>query len=122
MPTERSTLMACPDCDSPDRRLFLKAAALGAVSAAVPAGLAKKPPDASETLVTTLYKSLTAEQRPKICFAFDHPLRSKVDNNWHIVPEKIGKFFTPDQQAMIEEIFRGLHNSEFVDKVIAHMK
>ncbi len=54
-------------------------------------------------------------------FAFDHPLRSKVDNNWHIVPQKIGTFFNADQQAMIEEIFRGLHNPDFVDKVMAHM-
>jgi hypothetical protein len=49
-------------------------------------------------------------------------LRSKVDNNWHIVPQKIGTFFTADQQAMIEEIFRGLHNPDFVDKVMAHLK
>lgn len=112
--------MGCPDCDNVDRRRFLKAAALGtaAAAAAFPARLA----GSSETLVTTLYKSLAPEQKQKVVFPFDHPLRSKVDNNWHIVPEKIGKFFTPDQQAIIEEIFRGLHNPDFVDKVLAHMK
>src|SRR5207302_3742691 len=30
--------------------------------------------------------------------------------------------FNADQQAMIEEIFRGLHNPDFVDRVLAHMK
>ena len=72
--------------------------------------------------MTALYKTLTPEQKTSIVFPFDHPLRSKVDNNWHIVPQKIGQFFTADQQAMIEEIFRGLHNPEFVDKVLYHMK
>lgn len=112
--------MRCPDCDSVDRRQFLKTAALGtaAVAAARPARL----PDSSETVVATLYHSLSPEQKQKVVFAFDHPLRSKVDNNWHIVPQKIGQFFTQDQQAMIEEIFRGLHNPDFVEKVLAHMK
>src|SRR5204862_6872872 len=35
---------------------------------------------------------------------------------------RVGKAFTPDQQPMIEEIFRGLHNPEFYDKVVYHMK
>src|SRR5207302_6640109 len=37
-----------------------------------------------ETLVGTLYKTLTEEQRRAICFPFEHALRSKVDNNWFI--------------------------------------
>src|SRR2546426_489578 len=115
--------MQCPDCDSVDRRQFLKTAALGTATAAIAAAAPKKlTGSSSETLVTTLYQSLTPEQKPKIVFPFDHPLRSKVDNNWHIVPEKIGAFFTPDQKAMIDEIFRGLHNPDFVNKVIAHME
>jgi hypothetical protein len=103
-----------------DRRRFLKTAALGTVAAA--AALPARLPDSSETLVSTLYHSLSPEQKDKVVFSFDNPLRSKVDNNWHIVPQKIGQFFTPEQQAMIEEIFRGLHNPDFVDKVLAHMK
>ena len=114
--------MRCPDCDSVDRRQFLKTAALGTASAAVAAALPRKSSESSETLVTTLYTSLSPEQKSKIVFPFDHPLRSKVDNNWHIVPQKIGTFLTADQQAMTEEIFRGLHNPDFVDKVMAHMK
>src|SRR6266700_1341570 len=115
--------MQCPDCDSVDRRRFLKTAALGTAGAAIAAAAPKKlTGSSSETLVTTLYNSLSPEQKPKIVFPFDHPLRSKVDNNWHIVPQKIGGFFTPDQKAMIDEIFRGLHNPDFVNKVIAHME
>jgi len=125
--------MRCPECDDLDRRKFLKAVAVGgaalATTAAVPAlrgsaspGLASaKSQERSETLVSTLYQSLSEEQKAKVAFPFDHPLRSKVDNNWHIVPQTISETFTPDQQAMITDIFRGLHNPEFVDKVFYHI-
>lgn len=124
--------MRCPDCDDLDRRRFLKAAAVGGAAlatTAVPAllgsaspGLASaKSQERSETLVSTLYQSLSEEQKRKVVFPFDHPLRSKVDNNWHIVPQTISETFTPDQQAMITDIFRGLHNPEFVGKVFYHI-
>jgi hypothetical protein len=113
--------MGCPDCGDGGRRQFLKTAILGTAGAAVASAVPRKITE-SETLVATLYHSLTPEQKSKMTFAFDHPLRSKVDNNWFITPARIGKFFTADQQAMIEEIFRGLHNPEFIDKVMAHMK
>src|SRR5260370_36296945 len=114
--------MPSPGCDCVDRRQVLKTVAMGTASGTVAATVPKKlTGSSSETLVTTLYTSLTPEQKTKVTFPFDHPLRSKVDNNWHIVPQKIGPFFAPDQKAMIGEIFRGLHNPDFVDKVIAHM-
>src|SRR5207248_2529928 len=74
-----------------------------------------------QTLVQTLYASPTHTQRSAVSFPFDHPLRSKVDNNWAIVKPNINQFFTRDQQAMITEIFRDLHNEEYVDKVLHHM-
>jgi hypothetical protein len=73
-------------------------------------------------LVATFYQTLTPEQKQLICFPFGHELQSKVDNNWFITPARIGKSFTPDQQAMIEEIFKGLHNPDFVSKVMQHMQ
>ena len=112
--------MRCPDCDGVSRREFLRTTAAGTVGLAG-ASAATKFIGSSETLVTTLHKSLSPEQRKVVAFPFDHALRSKVDNNWQITPQKIGKFYTPDQQAMIAEIFRGLHNPEFVDKVIYHI-
>lgn len=108
------------------RRTFLKttASGLAVASAGLPAlitsrGLAapaKK--DQPETLVTTLFKSLTEEQRKVVTFPFDHPLRSKVDNNWHITDKKLSQFFTADQQAMIREIFMGLHSPEYAETVM----
>ena len=70
----------------------------------------------SETLVTTLHKSLTDEQRKAICLPFDHALRSKVDNNWHINKTRVSQF-SKDQQAMIREIFLKLHSPDYADKV-----
>jgi len=108
-----------------NRRQFLKTTASAIVTAtALPAaGLvssiasesSSKPK--SETLVTTLYKSLSEDQRKAVCFAFDHPLRSKVDNNWHIVDKKLAQFFTADQQQMVKEIFKGLHSPEYAETV-----
>ena len=113
--------MQCPDCVPLDRRQFLKTTAMAgaAVAAGTAANLSGK---SSETLVGHLYESLSAEQKQKVAFDFDHPLRSKIDNNWHITPVKIGQFFNREQQAMISGIFKGLHNPEFVDQVMHHLE
>jgi hypothetical protein len=103
-----------------DRRNFLKTAVATTGALALPA--APRKPATSETLVATFYQTLTPEQKQLICFPFGHELQSKVDNNWFITPARIGKSFTPDQQAMIEEIFKGLHNPDFVSKVMQHMQ
>lgn len=126
----------CPDCGGASRREFLKhtiggIAAAGAVSSgllgvvgsprralgaaqAEPVGAAGQ----SETLVGQLYKSLKDEQKQIICFPFDHPLRLKVDNNWHIIKQPISKVFDKDQQALVREIFRDMHSPEYVDRVV----
>jgi hypothetical protein len=107
------------------RREFLATTAAGVAAAQ---GLAAMPSAArssgsdSETLVSHLYRSLSAKQKETVAFPFDDPLRSKVDANWKITPVTIAEFFTPDQQAMIREIFAGLHNPEFVDNVFRHIK
>ena len=139
---DNPSFSACPDCDDmpateTDRRDFLKTAVAGGLGMALsattlnlwPAQSALAMPGnpslnsrSSETLVATLYKSLSENQRKVITFDFDHPLRSKVDNNWMITPVKIGEFFTPDQQAMIREIFKGVHNPDYFDKVVYHMQ
>jgi Protein of unknown function (DUF3500) len=117
----------CPDCDGGGvvtRREFLKTtvttvAAAAAVPLVLPAGVEGATAKAarSETLVATLYKDLNEAQRKAVCFPFEHPLRSKVDNNWHITDKKISEFFTKDQQALIKEIFFGLHSPEYAQTV-----
>lgn len=123
------------DCDccrqtEINRRNFLKTTLTG-LAAAGSAGLpllAGEPPPAapsgatSETLVTTLYHSLTDEQKKNIVFPFDHPLRSKVDNNWHIIKQRVGTDFTADQQAMIREIFLKMHSPDYAEKVFRQVE
>lgn len=72
----------------------------------------------SETLVTTLYKGLSEQKRKEVCFPFDHPLRSKVDNNWHITDKSIGELFSKDEQELIRQIFLGLHSPEYAETVM----
>lgn len=116
----------CPDCDGGGvtRREFLKTsvttvAAVAATPLALPNQASAAPNlTRSETLVATLYKDLTEAQRQAVCFPFDHPLRSKVDNNWHITDKKLSEFFTKDQQAMVKEIFLGLHSPEYAQTVL----
>lgn len=120
----------CPDCDVPriqvihesleslDRRGFLKktAAAAAALTLAPWARAGESPK--SETLVQQLYKSLSEEQRKAVCFAFDDRKRTLVDNNWQIVDQTVSGFFNKDQQALILDIFKGLHSPEYAEKVV----
>ena len=120
----------CPDCETPriivvheplpqiERRAFLKKT-IGALAATAIAPLAHAAKGGkSETLVQQFAKTLTEAQRAKVWFPFDDRKRTLVDNNWHIVDEKVGAFFTKDQQAMIREIFLGLHSPEYAEKVM----
>src|SRR5437773_6765870 len=126
---------SCECCGPITRRTFIKttvtgvAAAtasvlpFGAVTEAADRAKAAKPKSAKpETLVTTLHQSLTEEQRKVVAFPFHHPLRSKVDNNWQITDKKVSEFFTRDQQAMIREIFLGLHSPEYAERVLKQVE
>ncbi len=104
---------------SVSRRTFLQTAAIGTAAASVLgprrllAGPAPSAAPPSETLVASLFKSLNDEQRGKLCFTFDHPLRSAVDNNWQIVKHSVAEALNPDQRQMVREIFRGIHSEEY---------
>ena len=103
-----------------NRRQFLGAAGLASsfLAAAPPAfGSQAKP----ESLVAELHRSLTAEQRETVVLPFDSPLRSRVENNWHITNARVGRFFDRDQQALIEQIFMDLHAPEFCDSLRKHI-
>jgi hypothetical protein len=122
----------CPDCsnqreDYLSRRGFVQTVGVAAAAAAaVPhigiAAETEKP--ASESLVKKLYESLSAPQKTKICFPWDHTdkrglLRMHVNNNWQITGDhKIASnFYTKDQQDMIEAIFWGLYSKDWHDRI-----
>lgn len=127
-PADRSE--RCLDCDSAElsRRRFIAAASLGAAAAGLGAlprmSLAETPvvKPVGETLVAQLHHSLTDAQRRVLCFPFDHPLRRRVDNNWHIVKQPIGQALTPDQQDLVKQIFLSLHSDAYAAKVLQQVE
>ena len=107
-----------------NRREFLRRSALsGAALAGLPAiGADNAAASAtSETIVKTLYDSLTEAQRTSLVFAFDDPLRTKISNNWHITEQRIGSFLNADQNEMVKEIFLKAHSEEYAGKVIGQV-
>src|SRR5579863_449376 len=93
------------------RRHFLRTAAAAAATVAAskaPVWAGSWRVEKPEALVRRFHDSLKPEQKEKICFGWDHPDRLKVSNNWDVVPQKIGTFFTGDQQEILKDIFRGL--------------
>lgn len=129
----KSPLSRCDCCDSLEmnRRSFLKTTVAGLAAAGAGTlpllgksqpGIGEPKTSASETLATTLYHSLTEQQRKQVVFPFDHPLRSKVDNNWQITPQTVGKDFSADQQAMIREIFLKMHSPEYAERVMQQVE
>ncbi|MDB4499759.1 DUF3500 domain-containing protein, partial [Akkermansiaceae bacterium] len=106
---------------SVDRRSFLRqssVAAAGLGFGTIPiigAEKEKKKPEA-ETLVKTFYDSLSEEQKTAMCFPYDHKLRLKIENNW-LITKTLVEHYNKDQQAMIKEIFMGIHSEEYAEKV-----
>lgn len=132
----------CPECvsnshaTSLNRRSFVKAvgataAAGSAVSLSPVYAIAKDTASkkaTSESFVKKLYDTLTDAQKKQICFAWDHKdkrglLRTHVSNNWHITkPTIASKFYTQDQQDLIEQVFLGMYNPEWHDRIMQQIK
>lgn len=117
---------SCDCCGPVSRRNFLKKSSVAAAATAIlPFGAvtyssaakeAKAP--AAETLVKSLYGSLSEEKRGQVCFPYNHKLQSEINNNWFILKNHRVKDFNKDQQAMIREIFMKIHSEEYADKVM----
>ena len=76
---------------------------------------------ADETAVKRFYDSLSDDQRKAVCFAFDNPLRTKINANWAITKPTIGEFFNKDQQANLDEIFKNVVSPEGYDRMKRQM-
>jgi hypothetical protein len=104
-----------------NRRSFIQqSAAAVAASAALPGLVRAAESSTPESLVKVLYDSLKAEQREKVCYAWDYMdpkrglLRTRVANNWMITPQEINSdFYTGEQRDLIRKIFEGIINPEW---------
>lgn len=128
----------CPECEAAPagieegltRREFLKAAggavALASAASALPAASAAHAapvrPGAPESLVKTLYNSLTPGQKEAVALPWEDKRRAMVNANWEIVKPSIREVFNRDQQEMVKAIFRGVTNEEWYPKFLAQMK
>lgn len=128
----RVTDSECATCAAFSRRDFIKTLGAGALAASVPiigrtaaaAGPARVGPTPSapaETAVARFYKTISPELRKVICFPFDHPLRSKVGNNWAIVKPEISSL-SPEQQALCREIMKNLCSEEGYERFMKQME
>ncbi|MCS6850530.1 MAG: DUF3500 domain-containing protein [Gemmataceae bacterium] len=140
--TERKPVI-CPDCEaddlpSLDRRDFLRSVAATTAATASgltlfatpkPAAAAPTPTSPPETAVKALYDTLTEAQKKEICFDWDYKdpqrglLRTHVSNNWHITKPTIdSEFFTKEQRHIIHDIFKGLFNPDWYEKILKQLK
>ena len=132
---------SCPDCEGSGfpftRREFVRVASSTAAALAAGSALAgrltaeEQARPASESLVKKLYDSLAPAQKEEICFAWDYAddrglLRTHVSNNWNITDvSKVnvgGSFFSKDQQDLIREIFLGLYNPDWHERIFRQLK
>lgn len=123
--------IVCPDCDQGvTRREFVKTVGGVAVAAgAVPlfatprrATAAPTLKSSAETAAQHLYQSLTDEQKKVICFPFEHELRHRINANWAITEPHIEDFFTTQQQALIDQVFRGVTSGEGYERFLKQME
>jgi len=97
--------------------LVLPAAAVRAATVTAPA-MAPVGLSGSDSLAMQLYKSLSDEQRARVCLPADHPRRQYVSNWWYIHPDyRIPATFSQDQQELIQRIFDSLHSAEYLADV-----
>ncbi len=105
---------------SPNRREFLQKGTQALAAGLFGTSLAAEPTvvmPKSETLVHQLYGSFDEAQKTALCFDWKDPRRLKVDNNWHITPQKLRDVLKADQQDLVREIFDGLHSEEYKKEV-----
>ncbi|HEY2251183.1 MAG TPA: DUF3500 domain-containing protein [Planctomycetaceae bacterium] len=134
----------CPECDDSgypvNRREFVRvigsAAVAAAAATAVPLATGPvladdKSKPAPETNVKKLYDSLTTAQKEEICFEWDFSddrgvLRTHVSNNWNITDVSkttVGSsYFSKDQQDLIREIFLGLYNPDWHERIFKQLR
>lgn len=121
---------SCPDCESFDRRSFLKTAGAATLAGvAMPmlvgqVGLFAAPTakSSAETAVGRFFESLSAEQKKTLCFPFEHELRQRINANWHVTKPKIGSdFFNKGQQSIVSEIVKGVTSEEGYERLKKQM-
>ncbi|MBL8178026.1 MAG: DUF3500 domain-containing protein, partial [Bryobacterales bacterium] len=103
------------------RRDWIQSAGAAAALTAIapPAHLFAAPGKSnSDSPSMQLYKSLSGEQKEKLCLPANHPKRQYISNWWYIHPgHRVPSSFNPEQQELVRAIFDSLHSPEHQDAV-----
>lgn len=119
----------CPECESVDRRDFVRYVSLGATALATGVtsmlpGLARaaeetlpmpklRKPHLAEDLIKELFAGLSAEQKQKkIVRDFDNKARLSVNPNHALDGETIGTYYSKTQIELLERIVKAISGSE----------
>lgn len=98
--------------DTVSRRDFIRASLAASTLMATGAAAAPTLKSKGEKLAAELFRSLSEEQRKELCFAFDHKLRQRVENNWRIT-KTLDKSLGADQIDLAKQIYTAIHSDEF---------
>lgn len=133
----------CPDCGEAidttkqsrhpfheiPRREFLQKAGKAAVAVAAAPLLNFAPPtfsretdETAETMVKRLHDTLTETQKKVILLPWNDSRRLRVENNWRVVPQRLGEFYSREQQAIIQEILKAVTSEEGHEKILRAMQ
>ncbi len=135
--------LICPDCgeaveathqsrhslDEIPRREFLQKAGKAAIAIAATPLLNFASPlviretgEAAETMVKRLRDTLSEAQKKAVLLPWNDPRRLRVDNNWSVVPQRLGEFYSREQQAIVQEILKGVTSEEGYEKILRAMQ
>ncbi len=133
----------CPDCGEAveatnqsrhpfhemPRREFLQKAGKAAVAVAVAPLLnfaspifARETGETAETMVKRLRDTLTEVQKKAVLLPWNDPRRLRVDNNWSVVPQRLGEFYSREQQVVIQKILKGVTSEGGYEKILRAMQ
>lgn len=77
----------------------------------------------TDSLPMQLYKSLSDEQRQKVCLPVDDPKRQFISNWWYVHQDyRIPETFNADQQDLIQKIFDSLHDLQHREAINKQVK
>jgi hypothetical protein len=112
--------------DNVNRRDLLRKAGTTTALLAMAApwsGISNAAETPTDSMALQLYKSLSDEQKSKICLPRDHQRRQFISNWWYVHPEhRIPETFDKEQQQLIQEIFDSLHDAEYQGAVNEQVK